>query len=375
MAEIVSDDMIRWFVAEMDGQVIGTIGTVVNIGNHDDKVAECFGLVIDKNWRFHGIGTALFKSLLDSLTSTGDAAFIIAETRTSHPGGWKVVRCCDFVPLGLEPYAHATPAGYESMLLTGKISPDALAKRKPDGYTSTGVLDLSMPILEELSCRPLTFQNDETTYPLSEYLATDELSLLEGGIPHSMHQTMTTHCRIEIYEDEVAQAPSGMLKDLARHKAGIISLQRLEGKDSQGLRYRRRYFLAYLDNQPIAYALAVWDSLDRRLRILDLRSLLDGVQGLLIQHILQKAAGEIGDSPLTVVLDVRTDNIKLHATLRMLGFFPTVFYPALIADSEFRTDAVQFTRLFNLSYLENRSNEKFMEWPSAKAVASHVAMN
>ncbi len=371
--EIIKDGMIRWFVAELDNRVIGTVGAVTNIGNPDDRVVECFGLVIDKNWQFHGIGTVLFKRLLDSLTSTGDAVFVIAETRTSHPGGWKAAKHCDFIPLGLEPYAHVTPAGSETMLLTGKIAPDALAKRKPDGFTSARVLDLSIPILEELNCQPLTLQNSGTTYPLSENLANTELSLLEDGILPSMHQSMPTPCRIEIYEDEAEQELPGMLKNLARHKAGIISLQRLEGKDSQGLRYRRKYFLAYLDNQPIAYALAVWDGLDRRLRILDLRSMLDGVQGLLIQHILQKAAGEIADRPLTVVLDVSADNVKLHATLQKLGCFPTVYYPALIAVGEFRADAVQFTRLFNLNYRESLVNAKFMEWTSANALASRIS--
>ena len=78
--EIIKDGMIRWFVAELDNQVIGTMGAVTNIGNPDDRVVECFGLVIDKNWQFHGIGTVLFKCLLDSLTSTGDTVFVIAET-------------------------------------------------------------------------------------------------------------------------------------------------------------------------------------------------------------------------------------------------------------------------------------------------------
>ncbi|MCX7110236.1 MAG: GNAT family protein [Proteobacteria bacterium] len=371
--EIIKGGMIRWFVAELDNHVIGTMGAVTNIGNPDDRVVECFGLVIDKNWQFHGIGTALFKCLLDSLTSTGDAVFVIAETRTSHPGGWKAAKHCDFIPLGLEPYAHVTPAGSETMLLTGKIAPDALAKRKPDGFTSARVLDLSIPVLKELNCQPLTLQQGVATYPLSENLSADPFDWLEDGILFAMPQARLKPGHVEIYEDEAAQELPATLKNLARHKAGVISLQRLEGKDSQGVRYRRRFFLAYLDKQPIAYALAVWDGLDRRLRILDLRSMLDGVQGLLIQHILRIAEGEIADRPLTVVLDVSADNVKLHATLQKLGCFPTVYYPALIAVGEFRADAVQFTRLFNLNYRESLVNAKLMEWTSANALASRIS--
>src|SRR5262249_2415086 len=71
--------------------IIGTCGAVVNIGAQDDRVAECFGLVIDEKWRFQYVGKQLFKRLCDSLIVAENAAFIIAETRTSHSGDSKFV--------------------------------------------------------------------------------------------------------------------------------------------------------------------------------------------------------------------------------------------------------------------------------------------
>jgi len=371
--KIVRSSTIRWFVATFEKEIIGTCGAVVNIGTKDDRVAECFGLVIDKRWRLHHFGTELFKRLCDSLNVTEDAIFIIAETRTSHPGGWKVVKQCTFIPLGFEPYAHFTPAGSESMLLTGKILPAALMKRKIGGKTSSWVYTLSESILRKLSCASLSPQKSEDAYVLSAKMAVNKLSLLENPACFAIPQTRNNTCDIEIYEDENARQPPEILKNLTPHKAGIISLKRLQGKDDKGIRYRRRYFLATLDNHLVAYALTVYDNSDKRLRILDLRTLFDGIQGIIIQHILEKAIHDFIGSSLTVVVDVRADNVCLHATLTKLGFFPTGYYPALIAEADYRIDAVQFTRLYNLDFEKARNSVDFKEWPLATAVVSSIS--
>jgi hypothetical protein len=370
---IVKDDTIRWFVAELEHKIIGTCGAVVNIGSEDDRVAECFGLVIDETWRLQHFGTELFKRLHDSLIATEESVFIIAETRTSHPGGWKIVRHCNLIPLGFEPYAHTTPAGSESMLLTGRILPAALRKRTIGRKTSAGVYQLSESILRELNCGTLSLEQSETFYPLSSAIPATNLRLLEDTAHFSLPEPQGGLYHVSIDEDEATREPPNKLKNLPPHMAGIISLQRLEGTDSKGIRYRRSHFLACLDNYPVAYALIVWDHLDHRLRILDLRTLCDGIQGLMIQHILDKIVRELAANPLTVVVDVRADNVRLHTTLETFGFFPTVYYPALIAEGKFRIDAVQFTRLYNLDFDKSWNSVDFKEWPLAATVVSSVS--
>jgi RimJ/RimL family protein N-acetyltransferase len=374
LESILKGGTIRWLVAEIDDKIVGTMGAVINIGNPKDRVAECFGFVVDKDWRYQHLGTELFRCLYNFLSTTGNAEFIIVEARTAHSGGWKIVRHCDFIPLGLEPYAHTTPAGSESMLLTGKISVNALAQRNLLSNTSNRVYRLSLPILGSLGCIALSPNNSSSIYPLSNKLAANQLLLLEGHDGFSMTESRDNACHIEIHEQDAVQEPPAKLNILERHKAGIISLQRLEGKDTQDIRYRRRYFVAYLNKQPIAYVLAVWDLLDHRLRILDLRSYFDGIQGLLIHYALKIVVAEIADNPLTVVVDIRADNVRLIATLEKLGFFPTVYYPALIAEGEYRVDAVQFTRLYNLKYDECHSLADFNEWALAFAVVSQIAI-
>ena len=373
LESILKGDAICWLVAEIEDKIVGTMGAVVNIGNREDRIAECFGFVVDKNWRFQHLGTKLFRCLYNFLSTTGNTEFIIVEARTAHCGGWKIVRHCDFIPLGLEPYAHTMPVGSESMLLTGKISANALAQRNLLSNTSDQVYRLSLPILGSLGCVALSLNNNTVVYPLSNKFATNQLTLLEGSNKSSVMESLDNACHIEIYEEDAEKGPLTKLNILVRHGAGIISLQRLEGKDTQGIRYQRRYFVAYLNKQPIAYVLVVWDLLDHRIRILDLRSHFDGIQGLLIQHALKMVVAEIADTPLTVVVDIRADNVKLIATLEKLGFFPTVYYPALIADGDYRVDAVQFTRLYNLKYAECQSLADFNEWALAFAVVSQIA--
>lgn len=370
---IIGRDTIRWFVAEIGNKIIGTCGAMVNIGTQRDKISECFGLVIEEKWRFQHFGTSLFNRLCESLVVTKDAIVAIAETRTAHPGGWKVVRHCHFLPLGFEPYAHTTPAGSESMLLTGRVSPGALSQRKINAETSTKVSKLSRSVLCELSCAPLPMQKREAIYALSTWSAVNQLKLFDNSPIAAMDDLRKHAYKLEILEDESLQEPPEGLKNLTPHKSGIISLCRLEGKDAIGNRYRRKYFLARLNNYLVAYALAVLDIRDQRLRILDLRTVFDGIQGLLIQNILKEVGREIMGSPLTVVVDVRADNVRLHATLEKLGFFPTVFYPALIAEGEYRIDAVQFTRLYNLDFEIAKSVADFRGWRNAIEVVSSIS--
>jgi hypothetical protein len=56
-----------------------------------------------------------------------------------------------------------------------------------------------------------------------------------------------------------------------------------------------------------------------------------------------------------------------------LGFFPTAYYPALIAEGDCRIDAVQFTRLYNLDLDKSRNCADFKEWPLATTVVSSIS--
>lgn len=108
VARLVTSEAIRWFVAEAAGRIIGTVGAVVNIGTAADRVAECFGLVVDQQFRFHCIGSELFSLLCRSLAEAGEGDFMMAEARTAPPedGRWS-----DGVPPGYRRRYRLAPSG------------------------------------------------------------------------------------------------------------------------------------------------------------------------------------------------------------------------------------------------------------------------
>jgi len=347
VARIVTNGQIRWFVAEVGNDIVGSVGAVVNVGADEDRIAECFGLVVDEQWRLQDIGSDLFAHLCRSLTKEGEALFLIAETRTAHPGGWKVVSRFGFAPLGFEPFAHKTPSGAESMLLTGKVLPSALSRRRVDRVTSPAVRHLAEPICEELqaSCCPARYDSTANFLP-------------ECADPQA-------DFAIEETTDNRAAEPCGQ-------RSSVVGLRRLEGEDPAGRRYRKRCFIAHHDDQPIAIARALWDSFDARLRVLELTVCVPGSESALIRYIAEVIAREQKLTPYSLVVDVRADAIALHRNLQGLGFFPTVYYPALLADGDDRCDAVQFTLLHGFYLDAALDSADLAAWPQAVAVAARV---
>lgn len=347
VARLVTSEAIRWFVAEAAGRIIGTVGAVVNIGTAADRVAECFGLVVDQQFRFHSIGSELFSLLCSSLSEAGEGDFIMAEARTAHSGGWKVVRRAGFSPIGFEPFAHRTPQGSESMLLTAKILPGAIQRRGVLNMTSAGVRRLSEPICQGLGApcyrRPASMEN---------HLA-------------DMRRWHSRDVTVEEVGEEVFVVPPG-------YRGDVIGLHRLEGEDRSGRRYRQRYFVARYSRRPIACARAIWDAFDMRLRLLDLKASQPGGEGPLIRAIVAALAAGQGQAPHSVVVDVRADAIALHEDLCGCGFFPTVYYPGMFADGDCRSDAVQFTCLAGCDLETARRSADLSEWPLAAAIAARV---
>ena len=126
IAEAVAGGSIAWVVAEAGGELVGSTAAVRNIGGQRDRIAEVFGVVVSHGARVKGVATRLLGFLCAELE--GEAEFILCEARTAEPGGWKVARNCGFLPVGFEPFAHAMPVGFESMVLTGKVVGDPSAR-------------------------------------------------------------------------------------------------------------------------------------------------------------------------------------------------------------------------------------------------------
>ena len=370
--ELVRTDVLLWFVAELGHTIVGTCGAVVNIGGPMDRIAESFGLVIDARWQHQNLGTELFRTLCDSLVSEHAAGFIMAETRTSHPGGWKVVRHCGFVPMGFEPFAHATPAGSEAMLMTGRVSPMVLALRRGPGEASARVCRLSRRVLQELDCTPARVTSEvESAVALTAAcgpqapLATQAAALCGNGSRPGVES-------LEIHEEPWTGRLPEAARDMPAGAPGIISLRRLEGLSPGSLRYERSLFVASIDGRMVAHAQTSYDRCDRRLRLIELRAATDGIAVLLIGHILRQRQAAVHSAPFVAVLDARADDSGLHSALERIGFFPTVYYPALIQEGGERFDAVQFTWLFGRDLKASRDAADLSEWQLACAIVAPI---
>lgn len=372
----VQDAVLRdtecWIVAEAEGEVIGSVGAVRNIGSPDDRIAELFGLVIQKKWQGKGVANDLFKAVIDSLD---DACFVISETRTATKQGWRVVKRRGFVPCGFEPFAHTTPAGFEPMLLLGRLDRSRASHRDTSGYSSGGVRQFADRVLATQYLDPLSTV-EERGYPLvvepwarlRQHLTPmfDSVASLEFSEPDP-----DSRMRIDDNSSEGRRLQNQWQTDNL-HASGIVSLKRLVGEDPEGKRYSEDFFVAHAGAQAVAWSQVARDHVDRRARILCLHTRFHGLQGLLLNTIVDRLQAASSEPARAIVVDVRADHPAVHCTLEKLGFFPTVYYPGLIAGPKGRIDVVQFTRLAGHDVAESLQWMDGVDWPEARDVAETV---
>lgn len=371
--EAVVRDVLCWMVADVRGKVVGTVGAVRNIGSPRDQVAELFGLVVSKEWRRNGIGTRLFAALFEELVGT--AQFMIAETRTADAGGWRVSKAYGFQPMGFEPFAHNTPVGFEPMLLLGFIADKALTQSDGNGRSSMDVQILAESVLENLDQIPLPPVRASgfpiTAESLKTFTHQSTSSVSSSVEPTNKLPKDGKEFRV-VNDNVVGRELRQAWDDLDLHGSGVVSLRRLEGEDLNQNRYEKKYFVGYAGESPICCARVVCDNQDRRVRVLFMQTLVLGTQGLLLAEILRVFETQFGSTPYTVAIDVCADLPPLHATLENLGFFPTVYYPRLLASGSGRVDAVQFTRLYNCGFETNLKWAEKISWVGAANVIEVV---
>jgi GNAT superfamily N-acetyltransferase len=364
---LIAKPNICWIVAEMGDDLIGSAAAQRNIGTDNDRVSEVFGIVVDKSHQRKKYGRELLNRLCDEL---GDGAgFVICEARTAG-GGWKLAKTCGFYPLGFEPYAHHTPAGFETMLLTGKPP----KTRSSQAVVSSQAKTLARCVLSVCGLPAPTVEDAEP------FLTKDcRWKDLPGNTSHRSPAESAgiapppPESPVEVRRDDAkGQTLIEDWRERGLHQSGVVGLCRLEGRDVKSERYRREFHVATVGNCDVGSLRMDWDRLDRRARILEMQVVMDGVQGVLIAQALSSLVTQEKSRPFVLVVDVRADALHLHATLSGLRFFPTVYYPGLIADRNTRADAVQFTYLTKRRNHWRKSGLKSLAWPDAEDVFKSV---
>ena len=235
LASAVDRNDICWIVAELDGRVVGSAGAMRNIGTAADRVAEIFGIVVDHHDRGRNIGSGLLDYLCEALRD--DVDVILCEARTGDVRGWKVVRHAGFHPIGFEPFAHKTPVGSESMLLTARFR--KAANPHPAAVFATDrARDLARAVAQcSLDSQPF-YQEPEPRCPLPPCPPHPD------GAPFSL-----------IRDDVKGAEILSKWRDRFRHRSGVVDLRRIEGINLPGRpRYDARHYLLCQPDQVLSCA-------------------------------------------------------------------------------------------------------------------------
>ena len=367
VAQAISDGWVYWVIAECNGQIVGSAAAVRNIGSMNDRVVEVFGIVVRVEARRAGCAKQLLAALCDGL---GDGPqFILCESRTALAAGWKVARGGGFSPLGFEPFAHCTPAGSEAMLLTGLIRRGALAARVTDTLY-TPVKTLADAVLGN-KVSAVSYEPDPGRYPLhgqtwSELAPACQQLSMEPPAAGVEALSLVTVCR----DDRVGKQLIEETGEKHRHRSGVIAFRRFEGDAPQ--RYDRQYHVVRAGQHALAAALVVYDRIDQRARILNLRTKYEGLQGVLLAAVVAALVGQASSRRLVIVIDICADACKLQETLLALDFRPTIYYPSFIARGSARVDGIQYTGLINCEFGDSLDCLDRLDWPSATAVIKAV---
>lgn len=375
VAGALNKESLCWLVAVCRQKVIGTVGAVKNIGHDRDQIAESFGLVIKEEFRNKRIGTKLYNFLCSSLRDK--AMFLIAETRTANAGGYRIVRRCNFIPIGFEPFAHYTPAGQESMLITARISGSALLKRKTKMQLTEKAHSLAVCVLESLKTpiglsinvqgEKAQIKDDVTSFGT---LTNDpSLNLVQGP-----EENIATR-RANITRDDVS-GPKMLSKLLAGERccrSGVISLSRLEGQDKDRERFDCQHFIVDIDRSPVACARFVIDKIDKRSRLINFQTAYHSLENWIIGYVLKHIQRRVKIGLHQVVVDIKADKYKLQQTLEALHFMPTAYYPAFIEERNQRIDAIQYTHFMLQEHEKGFDRLQKLEWPLAQGIARTVS--
>jgi ribosomal protein S18 acetylase RimI-like enzyme len=348
VASMIGGGDVMWLVGQAPGGALaGSAAAKRNIGDAGDQIAEVFGVAVDPAHRHGGLGTALVGGLVDELADASE--FILCEARTDDAGGWKVARNAGFVPVGYEPYAHSMPVGFESMVLTGRWRQSS----PPEG------LDRDAP-----------WQAHRLQEAVTGPTPTANASPRRGG--ERRLEALPSGTRVGIRRDDQAgrrwfDGPAGTFD----RSAGIVGLNPLQGKHNGG-RFTEACYIASSASSEIGAARVVYDRIDARARLLGLRTGSREVRLALLQYLVEDMLRLAGDDRLVIIVLVVGSCSQAQRDLIDLGFFPTVYLPAFLAEPQGRSDAVQYTLLAGCSLRESTNAVTAKQWPKAEKIIAQV---
>ena len=367
LADLLAQGGMCWLLAEKHHQPVGAFGCYLNIGASNDRVAECFGLVVRGDCRRAGVGSKLVAAMTRFLVSRG-ARVILAETRTADPAAAMAFRKAGYSPLGFEPFAHATPAGAESMLMLGKLCqmPAAVHALTASGCPTAN--RLAQLVRRHLAAR-LPSQGalpdaSPARIASASVSAGDERASTRRNPPGGHFESYT--------ENPSRTNNLPRLGLAARHSAGVVEFDRLEGEDPAAKRFARMCCLHSEDGRMRASVTGIFDRSDRRLRIARMQCEPEIERDVVLATAIERFERMLCAERMTLTVDVRTDAAQLLATLEGLGFFATAYFPEMIVANGLGIDVVQFTKVNGLPVQRSLRDVRQLDWKRAQTVCSTV---
>jgi hypothetical protein len=346
---MLATKMIRWVLAETtEERTVGAAGILKGVGSRADGIAECFGLVVDSEYRGCGLGRGVLDRVRE--ITLREATVALGQMRTVDPAAAQVVERATFVPIGFEPFVHRMLAGDESMVAVAMLPAAALARRICQGQTTPAVRALAQTVLEPLLVAPL--------------------ASVPGTSPSP--RRFGEHLRLmEVYEelgtDLLQQLPTSEPRT-----PRFVDLRRMDELGREEARRKQRYFAALAGDDVVGCIQAAHNRHDRHFRIEAMASTPREAQPEMLRRLIELVDLESNGEPHVIVADLVATRIAQQRALEAVGFVPTSYCPALIAVGRRRLDVVQYTRLFGYTVSSSIGFLDGMRWATAKRLVRHV---
>src|SRR5262247_1536665 len=309
VAALIEGGTVVWVVAELKGVLIGSAAALRNMGGPRDRVAEIFGVAVDKTYRRKGVASVLLQALRTGLVDVAD--FILCEARTAEAGAWKAAQNAGLQPVGLEPAENT----------------NACVKFANAVFATAS--------------RPLSEQEESAC---AEVL------------------TPSIRARRQDQEGQAWYASA----DTVNTETAIVELFPFEGVEPRPERFDHAWYVASIGEAEVAVARVLYDHTDARARILGLRATRPGIEAHFVEGIVADLQRAANDGPLVVVVCVRAGALTAQIGLEAADFFPTAYFPSMISTAAGRAGVIQYTRLFHRSWRESIRFVTSIEWPEAK---------
>lgn len=312
----VYNDDIYWVVADDDGQVVGTAAVMLQAGEPDDLIGEFGRLVVHPDARGGGIGTRLFEHLVSAQEEHLEFAF--AECRTAHRGAQKITAQLGFAVVGFEPLAYALFGGRESMVLVCRLLGHARELRRNNPRVIAPVYELGALALRNAGYEPDLLPVDAEPYPVDGECRLDDLDPRE--VARLLRLSRRTMLDPEVFGP--MRLEYGFLK-LKAHAA--------------------RHLVLYRGGTPVGALGYVWDDIDAKVRVFEVRALDDEAMGTILHLAIPRI--EALWRPAYIQIDVSAHSPRLQQSLDLLGFAPVAYCPSMVFAGGERLDVVKMVKL------------------------------